>query len=247
MNATSLAFIIPGCHAPQRSSPPDTMLLRALSCRTPLPTRSFHSCSASIFTTSSPFYSLSLSLSSSSCLGQQSLHNFFHRRHSSHILNKSTAKHQHDARRFACTATAPIPPADALDLSSPSDDARTRNADKNAVAVVVGASRGIGLAVVQNLVTRWSGRIVATCRNVDDAGALSALWQFMPDRFSLLPMDVCDEESVCINFVSSCSLEAVFLNSFSYDFLPLCVLNCFDSYFLWAQVNLCSSCKKLKQ
>lgn len=71
-----------------------------------------------------------------------------------------------------------------------------RNADKEAVAVVVGASRGIGLAAVQALSTRWKGHIVATCRDVQAAGALGALWQFMPDRFSMLPMDVCDEYSV---------------------------------------------------
>lgn len=86
-----------------------------------------------------------------------------------------------------------------------SDDARRRNVDPNAVAVVVGASRGIGLAMVQSLVTRWKGPIVATCRDVDAAGALSALWQFMPDRFSVLPMDVCDEASVRTYFRSCTS------------------------------------------
>lgn len=192
MDAFSCAFITPSCFTPQRTTFPDTMLLRALVCRTSILTSSFYSWSASILTTSPPFSSSPSS--STSFLGHrhQSLHD---RRRSSHT--STTEQH----RRFACTATTSIPPPDALDLSSPSDDARTRNADKNAVAVVVGASRGIGLAVVQNLVTRWSGHIVATCRNVDDAGALSALWQFMPDRFSLLSMDVCDEESVRISYL----------------------------------------------
>lgn len=80
---------------------------------------------------------------------------------------------------------------------SATSEADQRNSDRNSVAVIVGASRGIGLAVVQALVGRWKGHIVATCRNVQDAGALGALWQFMPDRFSILPMDVCDENSVC--------------------------------------------------
>lgn len=80
--------------------------------------------------------------------------------------------------------------------SSPTEAARQRNADGNAVAVVVGASRGIGLAIVQSLVRRWKGKIVATCRDVENAGALNALWQFMPDRMAILPLDVCDEDSV---------------------------------------------------
>lgn len=79
-----------------------------------------------------------------------------------------------------------------------SADARSRNSDPNAVAVVIGASRGIGLAITQKLVTRWKGRIVATCRDPNEAGALSALWQFMPDRFSVIQLDVEDETSVSL-------------------------------------------------
>ena len=79
---------------------------------------------------------------------------------------------------------------------APAHISTIRNADPNAVAVVVGASRGIGLAMVQNLVKRWKGSIVATCRDVESAGALSALWQFMPHRLTVIPMDVCDEKTV---------------------------------------------------
>lgn len=62
---------------------------------------------------------------------------------------------------------------------------------------MVGASRGIGLAIAQALVSRgWKGRIAATCRDTDNVPALSALWQFIPDRFCILGMDVCDEESI---------------------------------------------------
>lgn len=72
-----------------------------------------------------------------------------------------------------------------------------RNNDSNAIAVIVGGSRGIGLAMVQSLVSRgWKGKIVATCRDATQAGALSALWQFMPDRFNVLPMDVCNESTI---------------------------------------------------
>lgn len=81
-------------------------------------------------------------------------------------------------------------------MTTATEAAQQRNSDQKAVAVVVGASRGIGLAIVQSLVRRWKGKIVATCRDVEGAGALSALWQFMPDRLTILPMDVCDENSV---------------------------------------------------
>lgn len=75
--------------------------------------------------------------------------------------------------------------------------ATERNSDADAVAVIVGGSRGIGLAMVQSLVSRgWKGKIVAMCRDVQTAGALSALWQFMPDRFNVLSMDVCDEVTI---------------------------------------------------
>lgn len=79
---------------------------------------------------------------------------------------------------------------------TPAPAALIRNADPNAVAVVVGASRGIGLAMVQKLVRRWKGKIVATCRDRESAGALGALWQFMPDRLSIITMDVCKEDTV---------------------------------------------------
>lgn len=86
--------------------------------------------------------------------------------------------------------------SDALDVSFLSDDVRTSNADKNAVVVVVEGSRSICLAVVPNLVSSCSVHIVASCRNVNDVGAISALWNVMSDRFSLRAMDICFEKSV---------------------------------------------------
>jgi NAD(P)-dependent dehydrogenase (short-subunit alcohol dehydrogenase family) len=74
--------------------------------------------------------------------------------------------------------------------------AHARNADPDAVCVVVGASRGIGLAITQQLFRRFKGRVFALCRQPESAGALSALFQFNPDRMTLLPIDITDEDSV---------------------------------------------------
>jgi NAD(P)-dependent dehydrogenase (short-subunit alcohol dehydrogenase family) len=51
-------------------------------------------------------------------------------------------------------------------------NAQIRNADADAVAVIVGGSRGIGLAMVQVLTTSFKGRIFATGRRPQDATAL---------------------------------------------------------------------------
>lgn len=42
----------------------------------------------------------------------------------------------------------------------------------------------------------FPGQIFCACRNPDEAGALGALWQFNPERFTILKMDVTVEESV---------------------------------------------------
>eukprot|EP00188_Purpureofilum_apyrenoidigerum_P001371 Plantae.Rhodophyta-Purpureofilum_apyrenoidigerum.ctg17443.p1 GENE.Plantae.Rhodophyta-Purpureofilum_apyrenoidigerum.ctg17443~~Plantae.Rhodophyta-Purpureofilum_apyrenoidigerum.ctg17443.p1 ORF type:complete len:318 (-),score=53.78 Plantae.Rhodophyta-Purpureofilum_apyrenoidigerum.ctg17443:97-1050(-) len=77
-----------------------------------------------------------------------------------------------------------------------SDAAKQRNSDKSAAALIVGASRGIGLAMSQAMSKRFKGKIICACREPDEAGALNALWQFNPERFSVVKMDVTDEVSV---------------------------------------------------
>jgi len=77
-----------------------------------------------------------------------------------------------------------------------SESARIRNADPNAVAVIVGASRGIGLASTQALFRRFSGRIIALCRDPASSGALSALTQFDPNRLQVAQCDITDESSI---------------------------------------------------
>lgn len=107
------------------------------------------------------------------------------------IQRSALEKQVHPGRRAKSTRLIHATP-------EASADALARNSDPNAVAVVIGASRGIGLAITQKLATRWNGRIVATCRDPSEAGALSALWQFMPDRFSVVQLDVEDETSVSL-------------------------------------------------
>lgn len=78
----------------------------------------------------------------------------------------------------------------------PQQTALSRNSDSEAACVVVGASRGIGLAMSQQLFRRFKGRIITLCRNPESAGALSALFQFNPDRMHMLSIDTTDEKSV---------------------------------------------------
>lgn len=81
--------------------------------------------------------------------------------------------------------------------ASSSSAASHRSSDPSSVAVIVGANRGIGLAMTQALIQRgWKGKICATARDPSNAGALNALWQFRPDRFSVIKADVTDEDSV---------------------------------------------------
>jgi hypothetical protein len=75
-------------------------------------------------------------------------------------------------------------------------NAQIRNADADAVAVIVGGSRGIGLAMVQVLTTSFKGRIFATGRRPQDATALQSIVQAHPDRVHAISLDVCDEASV---------------------------------------------------
>ncbi|KAA8492837.1 putative oxidoreductase [Porphyridium purpureum] len=74
--------------------------------------------------------------------------------------------------------------------------AAIRNGDSDSVVVVTGASRGLGLAFVQQLASRFKGKIVAGCRSPVDAPALNALWQFNPLRLTIEALDVTEEASV---------------------------------------------------
>lgn len=99
-------------------------------------------------------------------------------------------------RRFASSSSssdfvAPAPPEsdgaavfDDVDVTSPpTEDAARRNSDPDAVFVVTGASRGIGLHLCRALLGRTRGRVVACCRdpssfprtNDDDDGRIDVV------------------------------------------------------------------------
>lgn len=64
-------------------------------------------------------------------------------------------------------------------------------------AVVQGASRGIGLALVRRLVEHGGvGQVFATCRDPERADALNALAETHSGRLQVLTLDVCDERSI---------------------------------------------------
>ena len=74
--------------------------------------------------------------------------------------------------------------------------AQARNKDPSAVAVIVGGSRGIGLAMVSDLITRFDGHIFATGRRPDTSQELHALIAQHPSRVTCVAMDVTNEQSV---------------------------------------------------
>lgn len=74
--------------------------------------------------------------------------------------------------------------------------AQARNADGNAVAVIVGGSRGIGLAMVKDLTSRFSGQIFATGRNPHEAQGLKEVMDQHPGRITPVVLDVTHEDSV---------------------------------------------------
>ena len=61
--------------------------------------------------------------------------------------------------------------------------------------LATGASRGIGLEWTRQCLDRGH-RLIATCRNPEGAGDLSALQDSHADRLEVLPLDVEDETSV---------------------------------------------------
>lgn len=76
------------------------------------------------------------------------------------------------------------------------ESAKVRNADESAVAVIVGGSRGIGLAMVKDLMTRFQGHVYATGRSPHESAGLLELMQTFPGRISPVALDVTNEDSV---------------------------------------------------
>jgi short chain dehydrogenase len=71
-----------------------------------------------------------------------------------------------------------------------------RNADADAVFLLTAASRGLGLELTRQLLTRTNGHIVATCRSPAAAEELQALASSSGSRVSVVQLDVIDQSSV---------------------------------------------------
>jgi len=80
----------------------------------------------------------------------------------------------------------------------PASEGWKRRNDPNAVFVVTGASRGIGLQFVKALLDQTQGTVVACCRSPDQANALMELGASMqqPHRLQLVELDLEDQESI---------------------------------------------------
>jgi NAD(P)-dependent dehydrogenase (short-subunit alcohol dehydrogenase family) len=82
-----------------------------------------------------------------------------------------------------------------------SPHATLRNSDPNAVFVVNGASRGIGLQFVKHLLSTTKGEILACCRSPDTATGLQEFLSSITDgeqkqRIQLIPLDLEDQTSI---------------------------------------------------
>lgn len=71
-----------------------------------------------------------------------------------------------------------------------------RNEDTDAVFVVNGSSRGIGLQFVKSLLERTKGKIVACCRTPDKAYDLQNVASDHPQRIQILPLDVEQQSTI---------------------------------------------------
>jgi short chain dehydrogenase len=71
-----------------------------------------------------------------------------------------------------------------------------RNANVDAVFLLTAASRGLGLELTRQLLTRTKGHIVATCRSPSAAEELQALASSSGSRVSVVQLDVTDQSSV---------------------------------------------------
>ena len=86
-----------------------------------------------------------------------------------------------------------------IQFDNTSNDSIDRNSDPNAVFVISGASRGIGLQFVKSLLERTQGKIVACCRSPTSANQLNQLASQQHnnmDRIEILPLDIEDQSTI---------------------------------------------------
>lgn len=94
--------------------------------------------------------------------------------------------------------TPVFPDIDFSTKEDPDSESTKRNSDPNAIFVVTGASRGIGLQFVKSLLERTQGKIVACVRSPDKVDHLDSVIQSLPDptRVMKIQLDVEDQASI---------------------------------------------------
>ena len=116
----------------------------------------------------------------------------------------ATRSHSSSASAIASSFEAPEPPESHghpvfphINFNS-GDNANSlnRNSDSNAVFVVSGASRGIGLQFVSSLLERTQGKIIACCRSPAAADKLNKIASQQTDRIEVLPLDLEDQSTI---------------------------------------------------
>ena len=136
----------------------------------------------------------------------------FLRRPSSSLshLQPPTVNRSHSSSSSAIAASfkAPIPPESHghpvfphIDFSNQSNannenNSLDRNSDPNAVFVISGASRGIGLQFVISLLERTQGKIVACCRSPSTAHQLNEIASQHTDRIEVVTLDIEDQSTI---------------------------------------------------
>ena len=160
----------------------------------------------------SSFVLQSTSLSPSRAFLRQTIHN------QQALMQKHTYSHvyqhyQHPEQKCHCrlfsssSEFSPAPPPgthgtpvfDNVDFAVLQDDSilfesTKRNADPEAVFVVTGASRGIGLQFVKSLLERCRGKIIACCRA--PTPELTALMEESSSRVEMVTLDLEDQGSI---------------------------------------------------
>ena len=74
--------------------------------------------------------------------------------------------------------------------------ASRRNADPDAVFVVTGSNRGIGLQFVITLLERTKGKIIACCRSPTSSSELNKIASLHPDRIEIQPLNLEEQETI---------------------------------------------------
>ena len=85
---------------------------------------------------------------------------------------------------------------DLLERDTVELESHRRNTDPNAVFVVTGASRGMGLAFVQALLQQTQGTVVACCRSPHTAEQMHSLAVDHKHRLDIVALDLQDQASV---------------------------------------------------